>query len=323
MRFGVCVARGTLTRLDLAFQGFFRRVNAGHTPGYPRFKGAGRFDSVSYPDTSGWKLDTDTRRLYLLGVGHLKVRLHRPLNGVPKTITVRREGRRWVVVVFCAGVEPERLAATGRTVGIDLGVATLAATSDGELIPNPIPGRRLADQVAAAQRAVAAKRRGSKNRSKAVANLARLKRREANVRRDHAHQVSRRLVNTYDVICHESLRIPNMVRTAKGTVETPGRMVQAKAGLNRSIHDAGWGQLLRFIVYKAEGAGRQTIAVPAAHTSQRCASCGHTAQENRPSQAVFCCQACGHTAHADINAAINIHRAGLAQRQTPVKHEAA
>jgi putative transposase len=202
-------------------------------------------------------------------------------------------------------------------------VANLVATSAGELVANPRPGDHLAERVAGAQRSVASKRRGSANRRKAAANLGRLRRHEANIRRDHAHQLSRRLVNAYDVICHEDLRIPNMVRSAKGSIDYPGTNVTAKAALNRAIHDAGWAQLLRFISYKAEGAGRQVIAVRAAHTSQSCACCGHVDRENRRSQAEFCCRRCGHRDHADINAAINIHRAGLAQRQVPPRHEAA
>jgi len=317
MIFGVCVARGTLTRLDLAFTAFFRRVKAGQKPGYPRFRSRSRFDSVSWPDRSGWALDAERRRLRVQGVGQIKVRLHRDMQGIPQTATLRREGRRWVCVIFCAEVAAAPLAPTGRAVGVDVGLANLVATSDSEFVPNLQPGRVLAARVAGAQRAVARKRRGSARRRKAVARLAELRRHEANIRRDVAHQVSRALINRYDLIAHEELAIANMVRTARGTIAEPGTNVAAKAGLNRSINDAGWATLLRFISYKAESAGRDVIAVRAAYTSQTCSSCGHIAKENRPSQAVFRCQACGHTTHADTNAAVNILRAGLAQRRCP------
>jgi len=245
---------------------------------------------VSWPDRSGWALDTERRRFRVQGVGEIKVRLHRSLAGVPKTATLQREGRRWVCVVFCAEVPPAPLAPTGRA---------------------------LAARVAGAQRSVARKRRGSARRRRAVAHLAELRRTEANIRRDRAHQVSRWLVNHYDVIVHEDLAITNMVRSARGTIAEPGANVAAKAGLNRSIHDAGWEMLLRFVTYKAEGAGRDVIAVRAAYTSQTCSACGHVAAENRQRQAVFRCQACGFVAHADTNAAVNICRAGLAQRRSP------
>jgi len=141
-----------------------------------------------------------------------------------------------------------------------------------------------------------------------------------NQRKDLAHKLSREIVNRYDLIVHEDLKIPNVVRRPKprqaedGTFEPNG--AAAKAGLNRSIADAGWGQLLRFIAYKAEDAGREVIAVNPHHTSQRCSSCGHVDAENRRTQAEFRCQVCGHEAHADVNAAINILRAGRV-RQAP------
>jgi putative transposase len=125
-------------------------------------------------------------------------------------------------------------------------------------------------------------------------------------------KTARKLVRDHDLIAHEALRIGNMTRSSRGTVEAPGTNVAAKAGLNRSILDAGWGVFLNVLRAKAESAGRVIVEVDARHTSQRCAQCGHTASENRVSQAIFRCQACGRTAHADQNAAQNIRRAGLA-----------
>jgi putative transposase len=316
-RYGTCVARGTLTRLDLAFKAFYRRCQAGDgdKPGHPRFKSRWRFHSVSYPDASGWKLNEDSRRLYLQGVGHAKLKLHRRLPGRPKTAVVKREGRRWWVVVACDRVPAEPLVETGRQVGIDLGVASTLTTSDGNHVANPRFTRRAADGLAAAQRDLATKKRGTRRRRNAVEHVAAHHRKVANCRRDHAHQLSRRLVDGYDLIVHEDLRITNMVRSASGTVDVPGTNVAQKSGLNRSIHDAGWGQLLSFVAYKAEEAGREVIAVDPRNTSRTCAACGHVAAGNRLTQAVFRCLACGHSAHADENAAVNILRAGQAQRR--------
>ena len=313
-RYGTCVARGTLTRLDLAFKSFYRRCKAGEKPGHPRFKGRWRWDSVSYPDSSGWRLNEDSGRLYLLGIGHVKLRLHRRLPGRPKTATVKREAKRWWVVVQCDRVEPKALPATGAEVGIDLGVASVLTTSDGNHAANPRFARRAADALATAQRDLATKKRGSKRRRRAVERVGTHHRKVANCRRDHAHQLSRSLVNAYDLIAHEDLHITNMVRSASGTVEAPGTNVAQKSGLNRSIHDAGWGQLLSFVAYKAEDAGREVIAVDPRNTSRTCSACGHVEAGNRLTQAAFCCLACGHSAHADENAAINILRAGQAQR---------
>jgi len=267
LAWGVTVCRGTLDRLDEAFQGFFRRVKAGRVAGYPRFKGRGRWDSVSWPDISGWKMDEDTNRLYLQGVGHIRFRPNRPLRGEARTITVRRSGRHWDVIVFCANVPAQPLPSTGAQVGIDLGVAALVATSDGELVPSARPRKALAERLATAQRDKARRRKGSRAGSSSIryqrANQAigRIKRKEANVRKDHLHKVSRRIVDSYDLICHEELRITNMVRSARGTVENPGVHVAAKSGLNDAISDSGWGRLLSMIAYKAEDAGRTDIAV--------------------------------------------------------------
>ena len=138
-----------------------------------------------------------------------------------------------------------------------------------------------------------------------------------NQRADFHHKVSRLLVDSYDLVVHEALPVRNMVRRPKprpdggGGYEPNG--ARAKAGLNRSIHDAGWGSLVALITYKAEDAGRQVIAVDPRHTSRTCASCGHVSARNRRG-AVFECEACGHEAHADTNAAVNILWAGRAQR---------
>jgi putative transposase len=120
---GVIVCRGTLKRLDRAFCAFYRRCRAGQTPGFPRFKSQRRFDSAQWEDASGWRLDTDGRRLHILGIGAVKLRLHRSLQGTPKAITVAREGRRWWVTVRCVDVPATPLPATGREVGIDVGVS--------------------------------------------------------------------------------------------------------------------------------------------------------------------------------------------------------
>jgi putative transposase len=311
--YGVCVARGTLARLDEAFKGFFRRLATGQKPGYPRFRSARRFDSASWPERSGWAFDFEQRRLRLKGVGTIRVLTHGRIRGTPKTITVRRRGRHWELTVFCAGVEPEPLPPTGREVGIDRGVAVLAATSDGQLVPNPRPRRALAERVAAAQADKARRKPGSQRHRRAAETVARLRRKEANVRRDAAHQLSRRLVNGYDLICLERLRVTAMCRSARGTVEDPGTNVAAKAALNDAIADSGWQMLARFITYKAEDAGRCIEWVEPRNTSRTCSGCGHLDPASRRSQSMFVCTRCGHSLNADVNAARNVLRAGHAR----------
>jgi putative transposase len=261
---------------------------------------------------TGWKLDDSAHRLYLQGVGHVKANLHRPLRGVAKTLTVRRRRRHLEVTVFCSGVPKNEWPETGRSVGIDLGVGVLAATSDGVLRVNPRHRKQLSARLAASQRERSRHRRGSCRYKEASARIARLKEKEANRRKDALHQLSRSLVDDDDLIVHERLKVSNMSRSARGTVDNPGVKVRAKSALNDAISDSGWARLIAMINYKAQGAGRRVIAVNPAYTSQRCPSCDHVAKDNRHEQR-FNCVNCGFTEHADVNAARNILRAGLAQ----------
>jgi putative transposase len=204
-------------------------------------------------------------------------------------------------------------------VGIDLGVQVVVATSDGTLITNDRHAQRAAQCLARAQQDLAAKQRGSKHRRRAVERVAAVHRRVRNRRADTLHQLSRRLVNDYDLLVHEHLIVSNLVRRPQPRPDGAGGYAPngaaAKTGLNRCIRDAGWGTLLAMIAYKAESAGRTVIAVDPRNTSRTCAHCGHVSAGNRRGP-VFKCQACGHEAHADTNAAINILRAGRAQQHT-------
>jgi putative transposase len=315
--------RAAVRRLDRAFQGFFRRVKAGEKPGYPRFKGRGWWDSIEWPQGNGARWNSvphpKVTRVYLQGVGHIRVHQHRPVKGRIKTITVKREGSRWYVVLSCGDVPAEPLEPTNSQAGIDMGVASFVATSDGQHIPNPRLLAATADRLAAAQRDLARKKRRSNRRKKAVAKVARLHAKVARQRLDHAYNTALALVRTYDLISHEDLTIKNMTARPKPRPDESGGYqpngAAAKSSLNKSINDAGWGIFLRVLSAKAESAGRTVIAVNPRYTSRRCAVCGHTAAGNRVTQAVFRCLGCGHQAHADVNAARNILRAGLALQE--------
>lgn len=310
----------TLRRLDKAFTAFFKRVRAGRTPGFPRFKGTGWFDSVEWPkDGDGCRWDSQPEHasatfVRLQGVGHVRVHQHRRVLGRVKTIGVQRQGARWYVVLSCDGVPARPLPAAGRVAGIDVGVVSLASTSDGRHLVNPRHLTASADRLAAAQRDLARKELWSKRRRKAAARIAALHAKVRRQRLDGAHKAAITLVGAYDLIVHEDLRLANMTRSGSGTLEAPGRNVAQKSGLNRSILDAGRGVFLTILAHKAESAGRRLIAVNPADTSRTCAHCGHVAKENRVTQAEFRGRLCGHTAHAGVNTATNILRAGLAHR---------
>ncbi|MGW1090045.1 RNA-guided endonuclease InsQ/TnpB family protein [Streptomyces sp. NPDC002596] len=318
--------QATLRRLDKAFAAFFRRVKAKEAPGYPRFRSGRRFDTVDFPkDGDGCRWDATPHdpvtRVRLQGVGHVKVHQHRPVVGHVKTISVKREGRRWYVILTADQEQPEPLPATGSVVGIDLGIANFLADSGGEFVPNPRHGRSAAAKLEAAQQALARCKRGSKRRRKAVETVARLHRKVRRQRLDHAHKTALGLVREHDLIAHEDLRIRTMSKAPapKPDPDQPGSFLPngaaAKAGLNRSIADAGWGVFLTILTAKAECAGREVMAVDPRNTSRRCPQCGHTAKENRPTQETFHCVACGHSAHADTVGALNVLRAGLVRRE--------
>ncbi|HEU5026296.1 MAG TPA: transposase [Spirillospora sp.] len=325
--------QATLRRLNRAFEAFFRRAKIGQKPGYPRFKGAGHFDTVEFPrDGDGCRWDStphDSRtRVRLQGVGHIRVHRHRPVRGHVKTISVKREGRRWFVIVACDEVPAEPLAPTGSTVGIDLGVAHLLTTSEGEYVENPRLLAAMAEELAAAQRHLATFPRCTRQRTKrhraAARKVAKLYARIRRQRLDHHHKIALRLVRDHDVIACERLNVAGMTRTpaSRPDVDQAGAFLPngaaGKAGLNKSILDAGWGLFLGILADKAESAGRHVIPVDPRDTSRTCppsaGGCGHVARENRLTQARFECVACGFTANADHVGALNVlHRAGLAR----------
>ena len=315
--------QATLRRLNKAFAGFFRRVKAakpGVKPGYPRFKGEARFDSVEWPkDGDGARWLPEHRRVYLQGIGQVKVHVHRRVVGRVKTIQVKRQGRRWMLVLSCDDVPTNPLPASGRQAGVDVGIVSFATTSDGEHIDNPRWGRAAADKLATAQQRLARAQRRSTNRTRKRETVAALHRKIANQRKDFHHKQARRLVAVYDLLGVEDLEIANMLRRAKPMPDpdNPGQYLangaRAKSGLSRSVSDASWGQFISILRAKAEDAGRIWIEVDPRHTSDRCEACGHAARENRVTQAEFLCQGCGHgPTQADEHAARNLLRAGLA-----------
>jgi len=322
--------QATLRRLDKAFTAFFRRIKSGETPGYPRFRGVNWFDTVDFPkDGDGCRWDSTPRdpvtRVRFQGVGHVKVNQHRPVVGRVKTVSVKREGKRWYIILTAGQPQPEPLPPTGSMVGIDMGIANFLADSGGEFVPSPRHGREAAAKLEAAQQALSRfprvrrdKRTASHQR--AVDKIAGLHRKVRRQRLDHAHKTALDLVREYDVIAHEDLKIRNMVRAPKSKPdpEQPGSFLAngaaAKAGLNRSIADAGWGVFLTILHAKAESAGREVIAVDPRNTSRTCPECGHVSAENRPTQEKFHCVSRGHSAHADTVGALNVLRAGLVRR---------
>ncbi|KND39264.1 RNA-guided endonuclease InsQ/TnpB family protein [Streptomyces acidiscabies] len=322
--------QATLRRLDKAFQAFFKRVKATRTPGYPRFKGVGHFDTVTFPrDGDGCRWDSTPHdrqtRVRLQGVGHVRVHQHRPVKGRVKTISVKREGRRWYIVLACDEVPPEPLPDTGSIIGIDMGTVHFLTDSGGTHVANPKFLDKMADELTAAQQHLSTFPRRTRRTKKHRAAARKVARIHAKIRRqrlDHHHKTALALVREHDVIGHEKLNTAGMTKSPqpKPDPEQPGGFLPngaaAKAGLNKSILDAGWGLFLGILAQKAESAARRVIPVDARNTSRTCppeiGGCGHVAKENRVTQAKFECVNCGLVENADRVGALNVlHRAGL------------
>lgn len=326
--------QATLRRLDRAFSGFFRGVRAGDKPGYPRFRGPGGFDTVEFPkDGDGCRWDATPHdpqtRVRFKGIGHVKVRRHRPVTGRVKTVAVKREGRRWFVLLTVEPPRTEPLLKTGSVIGIDMGVTHFLTDSSGRHVANPRHGRGSAARLRSAQLLLSRCARNSGRRRALAERIAEVHRQVRRRRLDHAHKTALDLVRAHDLIAHEDLKIRNMVAAPAPRPDParPGAHLPngraAKAGLNRSIADAGWGVFLAILKAKAESAGREVIGVDPLNTSRTCPECGHVATENRPTRDAFHCVGCGHRAHADVVGASNVLRAGLARRRAaPAPREA-
>jgi putative transposase len=197
------------------------------------------------------------------------------------------------------------------TLGIDVGLTTFAATSEGELIAPLKAAAKAQRKLKHAQRAVVRKKKGSVNRKKAIVRLGNIHRRIARQRADWLHKLTTSLADRHAVIAIEDLKITNMSASAKGTAEAPGKNERQKAGLNRGILDAAWGEFARQIGYKTEWRSGRTLRVDPAYTSQECRICHRICAENRATQALLRCVACGHTEHADVHASHNILERGI------------
>ena len=284
-------SQDVLRRADKTFKAFFGRVSRGETPGYPRFKSRFRYDSITFPSYGDGCRLRDNGKLYLQGVGEIKVKLHRPVAGRIKTVTVKREGGRWYVC-FSVEVADTADAALYTDIGIDLGLSRFAVFSDGTVIHNPRWYRRTQAKLRIAQRRVARRKRGSHGRRTAVKQLQRAHAHVRNTRRDFHHKVARELVERYSVIFVEDLNIKGMTRGM----------------LAKSVSDAGWGSFLQILRDKAEEAGRVVLGVNPSGTSQTC-PCGAPVPKTL-SQRWHECSACGLSLARDHVSALVIQGLG-------------
>jgi putative transposase len=285
-----------LAELDKAWQRCFKKLARA-----PRWKRKG-LDALSFtePHPKVWRLDEAVLRFPKLG--NVRAIIHRPLEGKPKTCTLRNEGGHWFASILCEIEVAEPAPRDGPVVALDRGVVNVVGDSDGRLVPSPRFFESAQRRLANAQRSVSRKKKGSKNREKAKARVAILHRKVRRQREWFLHNLSSGYAKSHGVVVLERLVIGNMTKSASGTLEEPGRNVRAKTGLNRGILDAGWSRLGEMLDYKLRWAGGRVENEVAAFSSQTCSVCGHVDAASRVSQSVFRCTACGHTEHADLNA---------------------
>ncbi len=286
------VALNVLRRVDLAYQAFFRRCKAGHKPGYPRFRGQGWYDSFCYNEwREGFALEGN--RLKLPRLGSLRLCADRPIQGKPKTCTIRRRAGGWYACIICE-YEPCSWPETGQKVGIDLGIEAFATLDNGERIPNPRLLKRAQRKLKFAQRRLCRRAKGSHRHRKARGLLAKAHLHVQRARLDHAHKVSHSLLSRFDTVFVEKLNIQGMLKNHP---------------LAQAISDVGWGLFVSVLGSKAESAGRRVIEVDPRYTSQDCSSCGDRVPK-KLSERWHSCPFCGFNCHRDENAARNIVKKG-------------
>jgi len=291
----------SLRDLDRALQDAFSK-----TRGFPKFKKKGQHDSFRFPQ--GVKLDGD--KIYLPKIGWFRFRKSREVEGTIKNVTVSRTINKWYVSIQVEIEVAEPVHPSNTEVGIDLGVVRFATISDGTVIQPINVFRKLESELATAQRKLARKIKFSNNWKKQKTNIQKIHYKIANTRRDFLHKTTTEISKNHGIIAMEDLKVKNMSKSAKGTINEPGTNVAAKTGLNKSITDQGWYEFQRQLTYKQQWSGGKVVLVNPINTSRKCSRCNHVAAENRQSKTLFQCQSCDYKDNADLNAAKNILAAG-------------
>ena len=291
------VLQDTLRRLDKAYQGFFRRATAGQDPGFPRFKGKGRYRSMTFSHLSKQLIRNVRKRMGRIVVpkiGHVAIRYHRPLpNGKIKNLTIQRKASGWYanIAIKVADV-PEVEVQT--TTGIDVGIESFLTTSDGDKVDNPRHFRESEKQLGKAQRILSRRDKGSVRYQQQKEIVAKIHEHIANQRRDFHYKTAHRLFSQCEEVAVEDFMVQN-------------------PHLAKSISDAGWGNFQLILQSKAANAGKQLTKVNPKYTSQKCSSC--EAVVKKPlSVRIHDCPDCGLQLDRDHNAAINIKKAAVALR---------
>lgn len=296
----------TLKDLERAYKNFFEK-----RADFPRFKKKGQNDSFRYPQ--GCQLDQDNNRIFLPKLGWIRYRNSRKVLGVVKNVTVSCVAGKWYASIQTEREVEQPVHPSTSIVGLDAGVTLFATLSDGSMFEPVNAFRKNAVKLVKYQRGLSRKTKFSNNWKKQKQKITRLHQRIAHTRNDFLHKTSNIISKNHAMVVIEDLKVTNMSKSASGTTEAPGRSVKAKSGLNKSILDQGWGEFRRQLEYKEAWLGGGVLAINPRNTSRTCPACSHVSAENRKTQSKFECVECGYAENADLNAAINILRAGHAQ----------
>jgi len=293
-----------LERLDEAFKAFFKRcAKRQGQAGFPRFRGKDRYHTLSqkYEVQRGCPLKGD--KLIVPGIGSVRVRLSREIEGRVKQLRITRRADGWFVLLVCDLAKPEPLPKTGQSIGVDVGLTTFATLSNGEKIENPRHLKAAEKKLTKRQRQLSRKRKGSANRLRARQRVARTHLHVARCRKDFHHKTAKQLVTCFDRIAVEALNVRGMVKNHH---------------LAKAISDVGWSRFFTITKAKAENAGREFVKVPAAYTSQTCSRCGH--RQKMPLHVrQFVCEKCGLEICRDVNGSHNV--LASSQKLTPVESD--
>lgn len=277
----------TVRRLDKSFQKFFKEKR-----GYPRFKGIDRFNTIQYIWGDGIGIKKGV--LYIQNVGQIKCNLSRIDSKIISCSVTKKHEKYYLN--FAVENFKQFFTKNENSTGIDIGLKTFVTTSNGEKFESPKFHKKSLKEEAKIRRRIHRSKKGSKSRSKHKKSLVKLKRKISNRRKDFNHKLSRNLVDRYDILVFEDIKLSDLITNINN--------------INRTYADVAIGQFRDFVFYKAENAGKIAIKVPAFNTTKECSNCGNIVEKSLQDRKHIC--ECGYSDCRDINAAKNILRRGLA-----------
>ena len=307
-----------LKQLDFSYKNFFRRVKEkANKVGFPRFKNSDRFRSILFPqvkpDLSGTCIKLTSNKVRIYGVGEVKIKYHRPIQGIAKQCRIVKQNDNFYLCIICDKVSKKSLPKTGKTVGIDLGLDSFVTMDNGTKFHHPKPYKTSLEKLQYRLRKLALKQRGSNNRNKQKKLVVKTYEKITNQREDYQYKLANKIVRENDVIVVEKLNVKNMLEAKGGLQSKPRSSASRSKGLEvkkSNIQDASWSKFIEKLAYKAESADKLLLKVDPRNTSKMCSQCGTIKKNLALKDRIFNCETCGLAIDRDINAAKNIRALG-------------